>query len=119
MSATMTRGGTGRMRSRVTIQALTETASGFGAADSDAWANVAVTPTVFAEIMPESGSEYYAAQSIRSELTTRLKIRYRSDLTTKHRLILGARTLRIEEIKDPGERHEALLLRCREWTKTE
>ena len=119
MSATMTRGGTGRMRSRVTIQALAETASGFGAADTDTWADVAVTPTMFVEVMPESGAEYYAAQSIRSELTTRLKARYRSDLTTKHRLILGTRTLRIEEIKDPGERHEKLLLRCREWTPNE
>lgn len=77
----------GKLRHRVTIESLVETQDGTTGAISRAWSTVA---TVWAAVEPLSGREFLAAQETQSQVTARIVIRHRSDVTTKMRIAIGA-----------------------------
>lgn len=80
------------MRERVTIQAVTQTTDGQGGF-TESWANIGTTPTVFARVRPLSGRERVVAAQTDTPATHEVSIRYRADVTSKHRLVWEGRTL--------------------------
>lgn len=78
----------GKLRHRVTLQRQAETQDSATGAVVVSWQNVA---TVWAAIEPVSAREFIASQSEVSRVTTRITIRYRSDITSKMRLYHSAK----------------------------
>jgi len=75
----------GKLRHRVQIQERVETKDAHGGI-TESWSTVV---TRYASIEPLSGRELFEAQKASSEATVRIKMRYYSGLTTKHRLVFG------------------------------
>lgn len=73
----------GKLRHKVTIQTPTETQDEYGQ-PVQTWATFA---EVFASVEPIRGREFFAAQQIQSDVTTRIRIRYLSGVTTKMRVV--------------------------------
>lgn len=100
----------GQLRHRVTIQAQTTTQDEYGQ-PVQTWSDVA---TVWASVEDLSGREFFAAQQIAAEVTTRVTIRYRAGIEPDMRVIAGGRTLDIRSVQDPDGRRRQLVLMCRE-----
>lgn len=100
----------GNLRHRVTIQQLTRTDDGAGGY-IETWTAVA---TVWADVYPLKGNERYEAQQVQANLSHRVTIRYRAGIVPSMRLQYGTRTLNIEAVIDPEERHRELVLMCSE-----
>lgn len=105
----------GKLKTRVTIQRPVE-----GDADGlnekpVTWTNVV---TVWAEILEQSGREFYRAQQVNAAVTHIFRIRYRSGLDETLRLALGdpraqpARVLKIASVVNVDEADEEMLLVC-------
>lgn len=67
----------GTLRHRVTIQQKAVTRDSYGA-EVVTWQDVATT---WGAVEPLSGREYLAALQTQAEVTTRIRLRYRSDVT--------------------------------------
>lgn len=98
----------GRLRNKVAIQKVTETVDSFGSF-TESWSTYS---TVWAEIDPPKGREYFAAGQKQAEITTRIRIRYLSGITPKMRVLFGSRIFKINSIVDPDERHIEQILMC-------
>jgi SPP1 family predicted phage head-tail adaptor len=105
----------GKLKTRVTIQRPVE-----GNADGlneqpVSWVNVV---TVSAEILPQSGREFYRAQQVNAAVTHVVRIRYRRGVDETLRLALGdpratpARVLKIASVVNVDEANEEMLLVC-------
>ena len=104
----------GKMRHRITFQSFTGKTDAFGdplQADDSEWKTEA---TLYAAIDPISGKEFYAAQQSQSEVSHKIRCRYRSGLTTAMRILFGKRKFKIISIINWEERNESLLIMCRE-----
>ena len=104
----------GKMRHRITFQKFNGEKDSFGdplQADDSNWTSVA---TVWAAIDPLSGREFYAAQQSQSEVTHNIRCRYRAGLNTAMRILYGSRKFSIVSIIDWEERHQSLLIKCKE-----
>ncbi len=104
----------GKMRHRITFQEFDGEEDGFGdplEADDSHWNDVATT---WAAIDPISGREFYAAEQSQSEVSHKVRLRYRSGITTAMRISFGNRRFKIISIIDWEERHESLLIMCKE-----
>ncbi len=97
-----------RMDKRVAIQSASQVSDGQGGY-SDVWATLA---TVWANIEPTKGWERMQAQQLQSPVTHKVKMRYYSGLTTKHRLLYGTRVLDIKEVINEGEANSFHTLQC-------
>lgn len=104
----------GKMRHRITFQRFDGTRDGFGdpldTADQH-WCDVA---TRWAAIDPISGREFYAAEQSQSEVSHKVRVRYLPGITTDMRILWQGRRLKILSVIDWEERHESLLLMCKE-----
>jgi len=100
----------GDMRHRITFQKPVETPDGYKG-HTVSWQDMI---TVWASVEPLTGREYFYSHQIKAEVTHRVKIRYRADITTEMRAKFGERVLEIESIIDLKERHEVLEILCRE-----
>ena len=98
------------MRQRITFQEEVKTADG-SKGFTVAWRDFI---SVWASVEPLSGREFFAAHQIKAEITHRVKIRYRTDITVKMRIKHRERVLEIESIIDKKERREELEIFCRE-----
>ena len=104
----------GKMRHRVTFQSFSGVVDSFGdplQGDDSQWADVT---TLWAAIDPVSGKEFYAAQQSQSEVSHKVRCRFRSGLTTAMRIKYGSRLFKILSVIDWEERHESLLIMCKE-----
>ena len=104
----------GKMRHRITFQVFTGVQDTFGdplQADDSNWEDVS---TVWAAVMPISGREFYAAQQSQSEVTHNVHIRYRPGINTAMRILYRKRKFQIISIIDHEERHQSLLIKCKE-----
>lgn len=104
----------GRMRHRITFQRFSGAQDSYGdplLADDSEWDDVA---TLWAAIDPVSGREFYAAEQSQSEVTHKIRCRYCAGLQTAMRILYGPRKFRILSIIDWEERHESLLIMCKE-----
>ena len=85
----------GDLRHRIAIQVETETADGIGGTTLS-WANVTDMGSVPAAIWPTSSRERLDAMKLESEITHKIRIRYASGITSKHRIKFGTRVFDIK-----------------------
>ena len=105
----------GELRHRVTIQAIVaSTGDNMGGQTVSRYDDVM---TVWAGIDPPKGREYFGAGQTQSETVTRVRIRYRPDITTVNRIKFGStRYFDINAVINPDERNRELILMCIEVT---
>jgi SPP1 family predicted phage head-tail adaptor len=70
--------------------------------------------TVWAAIEPLSGREFWAQQQVQSEITAKIRIRYRSDISVGMKAEYSGKTYFIKNIIDHKENHRELWLMCAE-----
>jgi len=99
----------GKLGHRVTLQEYKEVVDQYGTPIDQGWQDVA---TVWASVEPIRGREYVLLQNTQSELTTRIRIRYRAGITPAMRVLYGTRGFDIQSVIDPEERHIELQLMC-------
>ena len=74
------------------------------------WAPIA---TVWAAVEPLVGREYMAAGALQSQVTTRIRMRYRPGITSQDRVIHQGKTYGIESTIDVRSQGRELVLMCR------
>ncbi len=100
----------GRMRHRIKIQSPVEARNGVGEIITT-WATLA---TVWASVEPLRGREFFDAEQMQAEVSTRVRMRYYPGITAQMRVLWGSRVLEIVTPIDVNERHKELQLMCRE-----
>ena len=100
----------GRLNRRVTIQALSISKDQFNA-DIESWVDVT---TVWAQIEPLRGREYWQAKQVVGEVTGRITIRYQQGIDEKMRIVYGDKTYNILAVINPEERNRTLQLLVKE-----
>ncbi len=100
----------GDLRHKVTIQQKTITKDTEGI-PSETWTDFA---TVWAAIEPLQGREFFSAQAINAQVTTRIRIRYLAGISPTMRVSYGTRIFDIQAVIDVEERHLELQLMCQE-----
>ncbi len=100
----------GKLRHRIRLQKPVRSQSPVTGAIVNSWADVA---TLWANVTDVSVREFVAAQAGQSELTTRITIRYRSDVSAKHRIIFRGKIYNIHGVlADDKSGSEYLTLPC-------
>ncbi|MGD9879023.1 MAG: phage head closure protein [Hyphomicrobiaceae bacterium] len=100
----------GSLRERVTIEQEVPVDDGMGGQGKPEWSEIAHVPTVWARVMPIRGSERVQAMQLEAAVSHEVTIRYRTDLTAKHRLLWGSSALNIRAVyHDEKRRHTTLL----------
>ena len=94
----------GDLNKRITVQTATRTADGLGGF-TEVWAN---TFKAWAAIWPVSAVEQVRNQSISTEISHRIRMRYRSGVTTAQRIKFGSRYFNIAAVINPNEKDEML-----------
>lgn len=100
----------GKLRHRITLQEYTSSRDSFGA-EVETWSD---TATVWASIEPLSGREYFAAQQVNAEISTKITLRYRSSVKPTMRVLYEGRVYEILSVINAGERNRELILICKE-----
>lgn len=105
----------GQLNKRVTLQDYTITRASTGE-DTKTWFDVG---TVWANIEPLGvrWREYFAAQQTVNEVTTRITIRYRADISPRHRFHYQGRYFYVEAIINTDEANRELQLLCSEVSR--
>lgn len=99
----------GEMRHRISLQDKTITKQEGIAKES--WTTGAA---VWASIADISGKEFFQAAAVQSEVTTRIRIRFRAGITPAMRVLYGSRVFAILSVIDKDERHREIELMCKE-----
>ncbi len=86
----------GKLRHRVSIQIETLVEDGMGGYTSGGWNAVSGMSSVPAAIMPLTSKEQLDAMKLESVITNKIRIRYRSGITSKHRIVFGSRIFNIK-----------------------
>lgn len=102
----------GTLRHRVTIQQKSVTRDSYGA-EVVTWTDL---DTVWAAVEPLSGREYLAALQTQAEVTTRIRLRYRSDLVVEPemRVTWDGHTYDVLAAIETQARRREVQLMCRE-----
>ena len=100
----------GDLRQRITLQKSVKTPDGHKGS-TEQWQDLA---TIWASVEPLSGREWFQSHQIKAEVTHRVKVRYREDITVQMRFKHRDRNLYIESIIDKKEKRETLEILCRE-----
>ncbi len=102
----------GLLRHRVDLQAPTQTRGPAGGVVE----TFATVQTVYASVEPIGGKEFFAAQQVQSDLSHRIRLRWRPDLTptTKWRVRYDGRDFDIEQVIEMFERMREWHLMCKE-----
>ena len=98
----------GILRSRIIIEEKAIADNGFGG-HTETWSTLA---TVWAKVEHLSGRELQLAQLVGPDIFYEITIRYRSDVTTNHRINYSGRYFNIRDVKDLDNRHQWLFLKC-------
>ena len=100
----------GKLRHRIALQKPVNIQDPESGEVTPTWEEVAI---IWAEVVPLSVKEFIAAQAGQSEVTARIKIRRRTDVTAKHRIIYRGQIYNIEGVlPDPESGIEYLTLPC-------
>ena len=102
----------GRLRHKIDIEHLVaaspdQTPEG---APDETW--TVLLNDIWAAVEPLNGRELFAAQEHHGEVTTRIRIRYRTGITDKMRVAFDGTYYDIKYILDPEMRHRELHLLC-------
>ncbi len=76
----------GKADQRITFQRFAATADGIGGT-TQAWANLASVPTVWAKVTPRIGNERMEDGRMNASATATFAVRYRSDITELDRIV--------------------------------
>ena len=102
----------GKLRHRVSLQKPVKTQNPLSGATVNSWQEIT---KLWADVVPLSAREFIAAQARQAEVTTRITIRFRSDITSKHRIVYGDKIFNIEGVlPDPVSGRDYLTLPCSE-----
>ena len=102
----------GALRHRVTIEEPVRVPDAAGGADIT-WQSLA---TVWAEIQPKAGREVFESDQLGGRVTHDVRMRFRSGVTPKMRILHNARSFDIRYVANIGERGEWLVCACEETT---
>lgn len=102
----------GQLDQQVTLQTRSVVTDAVGQ-DTITWVDVA---TVWAQCQALRGREFFAAAQVQQEQTVKVRIRYRADITTLHRLVWQGRAHDITGVVPVG-RQEMLELMCLQGVK--
>lgn len=101
----------GALRHRITIQRKLQVKDRFGSpAATVEWEDVA---TVWAALDATRGSEFFAAQQTQSTVLQRIRIRYRSDVTSAMRILYQDTVYNVISVLQDN-RHKETVLMCEE-----
>ena len=100
----------GKLRHRITLQKQVNTVNDYGAAVTT-WKNVA---TVWADVRPLSGREYFSAQQVQSEVTTQIWLRYLDGIMPTMRVNHNGKHYEILSVLNTNGRNTSLQLMCKE-----
>ena len=100
----------GELRHRITFQKLNNSQNEYGEI-SEFWEDIL---NIRAGIYPISGKEFFAAETVNSEITHKVKIRYVEGLTPNMRINFNNRIFSIESIINFQEKNIELQLLCKE-----
>ena len=103
----------GSMRHRITIQEKNLVDDGQGGF-TNTWSDVA---TVWASIKEAKASEKLWAERLEQNITHRMAIRYRANLSTDMQIIYDGRTFQLHGIQDPDEKKHWLILKVEEGVR--
>lgn len=101
----------GRLREHISIQRRASSLNNFGESKG-VWTTLADT---WAAVEPLAGREFFSAQQVQSDVTTRIVCRYSSalaDVTPKDRIAHGAVVYDIRSVIDVDMRHRELQFMC-------
>lgn len=100
----------GKLNRRIMLQKPVETQSPLTGAVTSGWADV---KELWASVVDLSARDFVAAQAGQSEVTTRITIRWRDDVTDKHRIVHRGRIYNIHGVlEDDKSGREYLTLPC-------
>lgn len=100
----------GKLRHRVTIQSKSATQNSYGE-EVITWSTLA---TVWAAVEPLSGREWLEGRQVTAEVTTRIRIRRRGDVTPEMRVVYGSKTYDIMAVIEIEEQRREEHLMCQE-----
>ncbi|CAB4152348.1 COG5614 Bacteriophage head-tail adaptor [uncultured Caudovirales phage] len=90
----------GKLDRRVQLQARSITRN----AQNEAVESFATYATVWAEKFDLSGREYFTSNQLYGEVTTRFRIRYRTDVQMTDRIVFDSLTFLIKSIAETGRK---------------
>lgn len=99
-----------RLRERVRIERPDETQVSATGTRVPTWTTVA--DRIPAEVTPLRGREYIDIRAAASEITTRIRLRYRPGMNPAMRIVHGASIYNIVEVIDVDARHRQLECMC-------
>ena len=99
----------GALDQRIVIERLVEGYDELGQPIND-WLPIVTT---WAAVEPLVGREYIAAAAVQSEVTTRIRLRYRPGITSADRVSHEGREYNIVSVIDHRSDHRELVLMCR------
>lgn len=94
----------GRLRHRVVIEQVSLAGDAMGQ-PTETWTTYA---TVWADVQPLRGRQFFEAQKSASEVTAKIITRYRSGISPKWRIKHGSTYYSIVEIINPGMKDKVL-----------
>lgn len=100
----------GRLRHRITLMRQVNEINDYGATMTK-WKSIA---TVWAEVKPLSGREYFSAQQVQSEITTQIWLRHIEGIKPTMKVKFGKREFEILSVLNTQERDVSLQLMCKE-----
>jgi len=100
----------GKLRHRVALKSKSVTRDTYGG-EIITWVT---TATVWAAVEPLTGREWLDARQVAAEVTTRIRIRYRSGVVPEMQAVYGAHIYNILAVIQPEENRRELQLMCRE-----
>ena len=99
----------GQLDQRVEISRFTSEPDEIGQM-IETWATLA---TVWAAVEPQAGREFVAGGAAQSELTTRIRLRYRPGLTSGDRVTHDGRVYDVQSVIDYRSAKREIVLMCR------
>lgn len=100
----------GTLDKRVNIMTYHETTDEYGLTHQTL--EDAIGHAIWARIEPARGKTYYEQTRDKSELITKVTIRYRKGISEDMLILYGGKTFRISSVIDPYEAHIKLELMC-------
>ena len=99
----------GQLDQRVTIERQSQETDPYGQ-PIDEWLAIVNT---WGAVEPLAGREYIAAMAVQSDVTTRVRLRYRPGITSADRVVHEGRLYNIVSVIDVRSDHRELQLMCR------
>lgn len=100
----------GKLKHKITFQQVSNLKNEYGEQEKE-WLDV---KTVWAEIKPISGKQFFTAKQINSEISHNIYIRYRAGLSPDMRIKFKERTFEILYIMNVNEANTLMQIYCKE-----